>query len=424
MTSYIAPAILNPGVTGTASLQQPQTASPAAMSSRTAYIVSALVGLGVFLGAAGLACCRYNEPVMREWRFSWGGKARNRRKTGQSLLSEVMIGMSRLSRDRSPGCSRPSKVQKLSTTAHLWQAIHSAGVSVSSSPLSSSLAALGLAAGVLLICTSRRYPVRGVLVMIIDRIPRLSIADVLAQTPRQAATERDPPIFPDALDLLTICVEAGLGMDGAILEVVNRWDNALSDEFSIVLAELKMGRGRRDALRSLADRTGLQEVTSFTSALIQADELGMGIARPLALQAQQLRIKRKQRAEKLAHEAGIKMVVAMGIFIMPAMFMIILSPAVVQIHGNVRRALMHAVHLHRPSLELPTGGPMSLTTSESMSRAASEMAREGRRPGRSAGYWPILIARYVTARSRLGIHCRLDSTHSIASWRAGSRPAN
>jgi tight adherence protein C len=94
-----------------------------------------------------------------------------------------------------------------------------------------------------------------------------------------------------------------------------------------------MGRSRRDALRALADRTGLQEVTAFTSAMVQADELGMGIARPLSLQAQQLRIKRKQRAEKLAHEAGIKMVVVMGIFIMPALFMIILSPAVVQMQG-------------------------------------------------------------------------------------------
>jgi tight adherence protein C len=118
-----------------------------------------------------------------------------------------------------------------------------------------------------------------------------------------------------------------------MLEVVNRWDNALSDEFAIVLAELKMGRGRRDALRSMADRIGLVEVTTFTSAMVQADELGMGIARTLALQAQQLRTKRKQRAEKLAHEAGVKMVVAMGVLIMPALFMIILSPAVVQIRS-------------------------------------------------------------------------------------------
>ena len=111
---------------------------------------------------------------------------------------------------------------------------------------------------------------------------------------------------------------------------------ALSEEFAVVLAELQLGRNRREALRGLAHRTGIQEVNTFTSALIQADELGMGIARPLALQAQQLRLKRRQHAEKLAHEAAIKMVAVMGIFIMPALFILVLSPAILQM-----RALFH-----------------------------------------------------------------------------------
>ncbi|HET9017612.1 MAG TPA: type II secretion system F family protein, partial [Thermomicrobiaceae bacterium] len=130
---------------------------------------------------------------------------------------------------------------------------------------------------------------------------------------------------------LAVSVEAGLGLDGAMLEVVNRWNNALSDEFAIVLAELKMGRSRREALRGLADRTGVEEVKVFTSAMVQADELGMGVARPLTLQADQLRLKRRQFAEQKAREAGIKMVVTMGLLIMPALFLIIVSPAVVQI---------------------------------------------------------------------------------------------
>ncbi len=137
--------------------------------------------------------------------------------------------------------------------------------------------------------------------------------------------------LPDAIDLLTICVEAGLGLDGAMLEVVNKWDNALSDEFAIVLAELTMGRSRREAMRGLADRTGVPEVSIFASSIIQADELGMALGRPLAQQAEHLRLKRRQRAEKLAHEAGTKIVVVLGLFIMPALFMIILSPAAVQL---------------------------------------------------------------------------------------------
>src|SRR5690606_7703694 len=102
-------------------------------------------------------------------------------------------------------------------------------------------------------------------------------------------------------------------------------------EFAVVLAELKMGRSRHDALRALADRTGLQEVKVFVSTMIQADELGMGIARPLALQAEQLRLKRRQRAEKASREAGIKMVVTMGVLIMPALILIIAAPAVQQV---------------------------------------------------------------------------------------------
>ena len=112
--------------------------------------------------------------------------------------------------------------------------------------------------------------------------------------------------------------------------MVNKWDNALADEFAVVLAELKMGKHRRDALRGLAYRTGVQEVSTFASALVQADELGMGIARPLAVQAEQMRVKRRQRAEKLAHEAAVKMIIPMALFILPSMFIVILGPAIGQ----------------------------------------------------------------------------------------------
>jgi tight adherence protein C len=99
----------------------------------------------------------------------------------------------------------------------------------------------------------------------------------------------------------------------------------------VVLAELKMGRSRKEALRGLTQRTDVQELGTFASALIQADELGMGIARPLALQAQQMRMKRRQRAEKLAHEAAVKMLIPMVLFIMPALFVVILGPSISQV---------------------------------------------------------------------------------------------
>jgi tight adherence protein C len=139
--------------------------------------------------------------------------------------------------------------------------------------------------------------------------------------------------LPDAMDLLTVCVEAGLGLDGAMLEVVNKWNNPLSDEFAVVLAELTMGRSRREALRGLADRTGVPEVSIFASSIVQADEMGMALARPLAQQSEQLRLKRRQRAEKLAHEAGTKIIVVLGLCIMPALFMIVLSPALMDLRS-------------------------------------------------------------------------------------------
>lgn len=134
--------------------------------------------------------------------------------------------------------------------------------------------------------------------------------------------------MPNALDLLSVSVEAGLGFDQAVTEVCQKWHNALTREFTILLGELQMGRSRRDALRALMERTGVPELGSFASALIQADELGASIARTLNIQADQLRIKRRQRAEREAHEAAIKMLFPLVFLMFPSLFIVILGPAV------------------------------------------------------------------------------------------------
>lgn len=134
--------------------------------------------------------------------------------------------------------------------------------------------------------------------------------------------------LPDALDLLTICVEAGLGFDGAMGKVAEKWDNALSREFDRVLVEMRMGKSRRDSLRGLLTRTNVADVGTFVSAIIQADQLGVTISRVLANQAEQMRIRRRQRAEELAHKAPVKMVFPMVFLIFPAMWVIILGPAI------------------------------------------------------------------------------------------------
>lgn len=133
--------------------------------------------------------------------------------------------------------------------------------------------------------------------------------------------------LPDALDLLTISVEAGLGFDAAMTKVTEKWTNELSQAFTRVLVEIQMGTLRRDALRAMADRSGVPDLTSFVAAIIQADQLGVSLARVLHIQSEQMRIRRRQRAEELAHTAPIKMMIPLVFLIFPALFVVLLGPA-------------------------------------------------------------------------------------------------
>jgi len=135
--------------------------------------------------------------------------------------------------------------------------------------------------------------------------------------------------LPDAIDLLTISVEAGLPFDGAMQRVADKWDNEISRAFGRVLTEMRVGKSRRDALRDLSDRTDVPDVTSFVAALIQADQLGISIAKVLRIQSEQMRIKRRQRAEEKAHQAPVKMLIPMTFLIFPSIWIVILGPAII-----------------------------------------------------------------------------------------------
>jgi tight adherence protein C len=134
--------------------------------------------------------------------------------------------------------------------------------------------------------------------------------------------------LPDALDLLTISVEAGLAFDLALMRVADKWDNELSSEFKRVLTDTRLGRARRDALKEMAQRTGVEDVQTFTAAIIQAEQLGVSIGKILRIQSDQMRIKRRQRAEEAAHKAPILMLIPMAFLIFPSLFVVILGPAV------------------------------------------------------------------------------------------------
>jgi tight adherence protein C len=134
--------------------------------------------------------------------------------------------------------------------------------------------------------------------------------------------------MPDALDLLTICVEAGLGFDAALAKVYEKWDNELARSFGRVIREIQLGKIRRDALRDMADRLGVTELTSFVAAVIQSEQLGVSMANVLRIQSDQMRVKRRQIAEEEAHKAPIKMIIPLAFLIMQSLCIVLLTPAV------------------------------------------------------------------------------------------------
>jgi tight adherence protein C len=144
--------------------------------------------------------------------------------------------------------------------------------------------------------------------------------------------------LPDMLDLLTISVRAGLGFDQALARVVEKMSGSLADEMRRVLAEIRVGRPRRDSLRDLAARVGVAPLTSFVGAIVQAEHLGVPISKVLQVQSEQLRIERRQRAEEMAAKAPIKMLFPLVGCIFPAMFIVILGPAIILIMQNIGQA--------------------------------------------------------------------------------------
>ncbi len=145
--------------------------------------------------------------------------------------------------------------------------------------------------------------------------------------------------LPDALDLLTICVEAGLGFDGAMAKVNEKWEDELAMAFGRVLREIQLGKLRRVALKDMSDRIDISEMTSFVAAIIQSEQLGVSMAKVLRIQADQMRIRRRQAAEEKAQQAPIKMLFPMGLLIFPSLLIILLGPAAVQLMQSALGAM-------------------------------------------------------------------------------------
>jgi tight adherence protein C len=151
---------------------------------------------------------------------------------------------------------------------------------------------------------------------------------------KRAARKRQQVIWrsmPNALDLLTTCVEAGLSLDFGIQRVAEKYPGPLSDEFHRVLREMGLGKPRREALTEMTERIQLPDVTTFINSIVQAEQLGTSIGDVLRIQAKQMRMRRRQRAEQIAHQAPVKMIIPMILFLMPSLFLITLGPIILMV---------------------------------------------------------------------------------------------
>ncbi len=150
---------------------------------------------------------------------------------------------------------------------------------------------------------------------------------------RSARIQRE---LPDAIDLLTISVESGLGFDAALQQVAYNTEGPLADEFSRVLREMQIGSSRSEALRALAERSNLSELRSFVSSMVQADAFGIPIANVLRVQSSEMRVKRRQRAEEKAQQVPVKMTIPLIFCILPSLFIVVMGPAVLQVMDSFK----------------------------------------------------------------------------------------
>lgn len=140
--------------------------------------------------------------------------------------------------------------------------------------------------------------------------------------------------LPDAFDLITTCVEAGLGLDAALSRVAEKVEGPFADELTRTLRDIGLGKQRRDALRELGERTGVPDLVTFVNAVIQAEQMGSSVGTVLRVQAEQLRVRRRQRAEEQAYKAPVKMIFPLILCIFPTLFIVILGPAVITIMND------------------------------------------------------------------------------------------
>ncbi len=145
--------------------------------------------------------------------------------------------------------------------------------------------------------------------------------------------------LPDALDLLAVCAEAGMGLDAGMGQIVNKWNNFISRAFSRFLFELRVGKPREAALRDMAQRADVRELTDFVAAVLQAERFGTGVVQVLRIQSEQQRVMRRQRAQARVNQLPVKLLFPLTIFIFPSILIVLLGPALIRITDTFAKLL-------------------------------------------------------------------------------------
>jgi tight adherence protein C len=315
------------------------------MTTQLIFVISGLFAAGVFLCMVALAQ-RPKPAIVRDRLESLSGPNRPSvhaleeielaKPFSERVVKPILKRLARMARRVSPGSNAEAIALKLAMAGNPRQLTVEIflGLKVAAALVFAGVALLAqfllppLIAPPALITTTLWTAVAGVAGFY---LPELWIKDEIRK--RQKAIRK---VLPDTIDVLSISVEAGLGFDAAITRICQKAQNPLTAEFEKYLTEIRLGKARREALRQIQTRTGVEDLNTFIGAVIQADQLGVSMAKILRVQSEQLRVKRRQRAEQLAQQAPLKMLFPMIMFIFPSVFVVILGPSIPQIMSAFR----------------------------------------------------------------------------------------
>jgi tight adherence protein C len=307
------------------------------MTTQLILVISSLFAAGVFLCLVALAQ-RAKPATVRTRLESLGGPGRPNVRAleeielakpfSERVVKPILRSLSRLAARIAPGANAEAIANKLAMAGNPRQLTVEMFLGLKAA---AGLVFAGLALGAQLLLPPLIPPPTFIMAALWTAVagvagfflPELWIKDEIRR--RQKAIRK---VLPDTIDVLSISVEAGLGFDAAMSRICQKAQNPLTVEFEKYLTEMRLGKARREALRQIQTRTGVDDLNTFIGAVIQADQLGVSMAKILRVQSEQLRVKRRQRAEQLAQQAPLKMLFPMIMFIFPSVFVVILGPSI------------------------------------------------------------------------------------------------